>query len=361
MTLKIATVVGARPQFVKAAVLSRLIQQENNVNEVLIHTGQHFDDQMSRVFFTEMEIPKPAYNLAINRLSHGAMTGRMIEKIEAILLIEKPDVLLIYGDTNSTLAGAIAASKIGIPIAHVEAGLRSFDMAMPEEINRVLADRISTFLFAPTVQAMKNMRNEGFELQNKTLVNTGDIMLDAAMYYAGKSFKGDPLPHSLPDRYVLCTLHREENTNNPDRIKQLVDALNQINEEIPVVLPLHPRTKSILEKQGIAFNFSTWPPVSYLQMIPLIQKCSLVMTDSGGLQKEAYFFKKLCLTLRDTTEWTELVEAKCNLLVGANQEKIIKSFEKFKKTRPDFSANLYGDGRAGQKILETLKTFYTSS
>ena len=357
--MKIVTIVGARPQFVKAAVLSRLIKQDPVVEEVLVHTGQHFDTGMSDVFFEQMEIPKPNYHLEVNSLSHGAMTGRMLEKIEELLLIEKPDAVVVYGDTNSTLAGALAAQKLHIPVAHVEAGLRSFNMDMPEEANRIITDRISTLLFAPTSTAVAHLKKEGFDNYKIKVIQTGDIMLDAAVYYAEKADEKSTLSQDLNKKFILCTLHRAENTDDIQRLTNIVKALNEIHGEIEIILPLHPRTKKMLTKHGLSLNVTCIDPVGYFEMIQLLQKCSLVMTDSGGLQKEAYFFKKPCVTLRDETEWTELVENGFNELAGASYENIISKVNTMLTKTPDFSIELYGKGDSAGKILEELKKAFS--
>lgn len=353
--MKITTIIGARPQFIKAAVVSRAIKQRKDITEVIVHTGQHFDNNMSEIFFEEMDIPKPDYNLNINGLGHGAMTGQMLEKIEEVLLKEKPDWVLVYGDTNSTLAGALAAKKLHIKVAHIEAGLRSFNMKMPEEINRILTDRISDMLFCPTETAVKNLYNEGYKNIDCKIENVGDVMQDAALFYSEKSKKPEP---ELPDKFVLCTVHRAENTDNPEAFKNIFEALEEIATETPVVLPLHPRTRNKLN--NINYNFSAGPitfiePVGYLEMVWLLQNCQLVMTDSGGLQKEAYFFKKQCLTLREETEWVELVENGFNTICGSNKTKIISSFRKAKnEMQGNFEKELYGNGKAGEKIINSL-------
>jgi UDP-GlcNAc3NAcA epimerase len=352
---KIVSIVGARPQFVKAAVLSRLFRNEDSIDEVLVHTGQHYDASMSDVFFEEMEIPKPKYNLEVSSLSHGTMTGRMLEKIEEVLVKEKPDLVLVYGDTNSTLAGALAAKKMHIPLAHVEAGLRSFDMEMPEEVNRIITDRISSVLFAPTFNAIKNLQKEGYDAFDCKIVLSGDIMQDAAVYYASKSSEKSKLPSDLPEKFILGTLHRAENTDNYQRLKSIVESLNEINREIPIVLPLHPRTKKMLEASDLKLDVHVLDPVGYFEMIELLKKCEMVMTDSGGLQKEAYFFKKPCLTLRDQTEWIELVKNGFNKIVGADKKQIIAGYREMIKAAPDYSKDLYGGGKAGEKILAFLK------
>ncbi len=353
--MKIVTIVGARPQFVKAAVVSRSIANHDGIEEIIVHTGQHYDANMSDVFFREMEIPHPHYNLGINQMSHGAMTGRMLEQIEGILIKEQPDYLLVYGDTDSTLAGALAASKLGIPLAHVEAGLRSFNMAMPEEINRILTDRVSNILFCPTNTAVQNLKLEGYDNINASVVRSGDVMYDAALYYAQHAKAPDV---SLPQDYILCTLHRAENTDNPQTLGTIFNALEETSRNImPIVIPLHPRTKAKL--QAIGFNFEQSPvkfinPVGYFEMIHLIQHSRLIMTDSGGLQKEAYFFEKKCVTLREETEWVELVEANANKLVGANYHAIIEGVKSMLAHPADFSAKLYGDGLTGDAIVEYL-------
>jgi len=353
--MKILTVVGARPQFVKAAVLSRIIANRAGVDEVLVHTGQHYDANMSDIFFEEMEIPKPKYNLDVNSLGHGAMTGRMLEKIEEVLNIEKPDVLLVYGDTNSTLAGALAAKKMHIPVAHVEAGLRSFNMQMPEEINRILTDRISDFLFCPTQAAIDNLKAEGFDNFDGQYFLSGDVMQDAAMFYKNKAHTACESVQNLGDEpFVLCTIHRQENTDHPERLSSIINALNTINESTKVVMTVHPRTKKIIENSGLNIQFTCIDPVGYLDMILLLQKCQLVMTDSGGLQKEAYFFHKPCITLRDQTEWVELVENGYNRVVGVDSNKIQEAYAYFTSTKLNFEKELYGGGQAGVNIINTL-------
>jgi UDP-GlcNAc3NAcA epimerase len=355
--MKILTVIGARPQFIKAAALSREISKHNDIEEVIVHTGQHFDANMSEIFFSEMEIPKPNYNLEINSLGHGAMTGRMLEGIEEILLKEKPDVLLVYGDTNSTIAGALAAKKIHIKVAHVEAGLRSFNMAMPEEVNRILTDRISDFLFCPTQTAVDNLEKEGYNNIDCEVIKSGDVMQDAATYYATKSVEKSTVisKHQLK-KYALATLHRAENTDDIDRLKNIVEALNHIHDNIcPIVLPLHPRTKSKLLAADLILKVTTIEPVGYFDMIELIKNSELVMTDSGGLQKEAFFFGKNCVTMRDQTEWVELIHANVNILVGADKEKIVSGFERMLTNHNDYSMDLYGRGKASANIIAALK------
>ena len=352
---KIITVVGARPQFVKAATLSRQFQILG-VDEKILHTGQHFDANMSEVFFEEMEIPKPAYQLDIHGVGHGAMTGRMLEGIEKILLKEKPDGLLVYGDTNSTLAGAMAAAKLHIPVIHIEAGLRSFNMQMPEEINRILTDRISNYLFCPTDTAVNNLKKEGFDNFDIQIIKNGDVMQDAALFYAEKAKEKSQIISQLNlSRFVLSTIHRQENTDNPENLCEIVEALNLIHKDTPVVVPIHPRTKNILKKEKIDTHFHTIDPVGYFDMIALLQNCDMVLTDSGGVQKEAFFFGKQCVTMREQTEWVELVDNGFNILSGSNKEKIISAYEASKGKNLDFSMNLYGQGEAAKIAAEKIK------
>jgi len=356
---KIITIVGARPQFIKAAVVSRALHNAG-IKEIIVHTGQHFDTNMSDIFFEEMQIPRPDYNLEINNLHHGAMTGRMLESIEKVLLKESPDLVLVYGDTNSTLAGALAAKKLNIKVAHVEAGLRSFNIAMPEEINRILTDRISDILFCPTATAVKNLKKEGFDAFGSELLQVGDVMYDAALFYGKLSEGKSTIIEDLNIRgqkYTLCTIHRQENTDNAASLQSIMDALNTLNHDVQVILPLHPRTRNILKTQGIKTNFHTIDPVGYFDMIQLIRNSQLIITDSGGLQKEAYFYGKYCATVRDQTEWTELVENGYNFLTGADKEEIIAVCTKLLKQKPaDFSLPLYGDGHASLKVADALKS-----
>jgi UDP-GlcNAc3NAcA epimerase len=352
--MKILTVIGARPQFIKAAAISREIEKHQEIEEKIVHTGQHFDKNMSDIFFDEMKIPKPHFNLNINSLSHGAMTGQMLEKIETVLIDEKPDWVMVYGDTNSTIAGALAAKKLHIKVAHIEAGLRSFNMKMPEEINRILTDRISDVLFCPTETAIKNLENEGFKNWNLKIVLSGDVMLDTALFYS--DFAKSPLI-DLPEKFILATIHRAENTDSPENLKSIFRAFDKISNEIPIVIPLHPRTKKILNSYNISNsnkNLIIIEPVGYLESVYLLKNCSLLMTDSGGMQKEAYFFKKPCLTLREETEWTELIENNYNILVGADFDKIYSNFKKITNLNINFATDLYGKGKASEIIIRNL-------
>ena len=352
--MKIVTILGARPQFIKAGSLSREIAKHKDIQEIIIHTGQHYDVNMSDIFFDEMQIPKPDYNLNINGLGHGAMTGQMLEKIEEVLLKEKPDWVMVYGDTNSTLAGALAASKLHVRVAHIEAGLRSFNMQMPEEINRILTDRISTVLFCPTDTAIDNLHREGYDNLDCHIVKSGDVMQDGALYYAslGLSQKKRASP------FVLATIHRAENTDDISRLREIIDALNEISKSSKVVLPIHPRTKKIIHDQSLQLddNIEVTDPVGYLEMISLIKDCTMILTDSGGLQKEAFFFKKPCITLRDETEWVELVAHNFNLLAGADKQKIAEAYSSH-IFNDDYEIDLYGKGKASEKIVNELLAF----
>ncbi|MBP1662989.1 MAG: UDP-N-acetylglucosamine 2-epimerase [Bacteroidetes bacterium] len=350
----IITVVGARPQFVKAATLSRQFGLQG-VNEKIIHTGQHYDANMSEVFFEEMEIPKPAYQLDIHGLNHGAMTGKMLWGIEEILINEKPDGVLVYGDTNSTLAGALAAAKLHIPVIHVEAGLRSFNMQMPEEVNRILTDRISDLLLCPTDTAIDNLKNEGFSNFHSRIVKNGDVMQDAALYYARKAEqKSDILQKINLSNFVLGTIHRQENTDNPENLMGIIHGLNEINRNTAVVVPLHPRTRNILKQQNIIPEFTIIDPVGYFDMIMLLKSCNMVITDSGGVQKEAFFFGKQCVTMREETEWVELVKNGFNILSGSNSDKIVSAFNESQLRKSDFTMNLYGQGQAAELAVREI-------
>lgn len=356
--MKILTIVGARPQFVKAAALSRELKTRTSIEEIIVHTGQHFDANMSEVFFDEMDIPKPVYNLNINSLGHGAMTGRMLEGIEEIMKKESPDMLLVYGDTNSTIAGALAAKKLQVNVGHVEAGLRSFNMRMPEEVNRILTDRISDHLFCPTDAAVANLMNEGFANFDAKIHRTGDVMQDAALYYAQFSEQKSSVLQTLgnPSDFVLVTIHRAENTDNPKRLTEIVAALNEINRTQQVICPLHPRTKKLLESIAVKPEFTMIDPVGYFDMIELLKAASLVMTDSGGLQKEAYFFSNPCVTLRDETEWVELVNDGYNVLAGASKDAIIEAYHGIKDATLNFTKDLYGKGQAAKQIADVLES-----
>lgn len=356
--MKIATIIGARPQFVKAAVVSRLILQNSKINEIIIHTGQHFDNNMSNIFFDELEIPKPDFNLGIGGGSHGQNTGKMIEQIEKILITENPDWIVVYGDTDSTLAGAIAAVKLNIPIAHVEAGLRSYNRFMPEEINRVLTDHISSILFVPTKNSITNLKKEG--IFGKKVIKVGDVMLDAVNYYKAHA-KEPKIPNfssNIP--FVLCTIHRAENTDNKIRLENIVKTLNKLSKHVKIVLPLHPRTRKNLNNYGgenLNSNIELIDPVGYLEMNWLISNCQLVITDSGGLQKESYFHKKPCITLRNETEWIELLEDGSNILLDPLNKNSLSIILKMMNKKINSNSELFGGGNAGNLIIEAISNF----
>jgi UDP-GlcNAc3NAcA epimerase len=355
--MKILTVIGARPQFIKAAAVSRLVRAAPDTSEVLVHTGQHYDGNMSDVFFRELGIPAPDHHLGVGSGPHGAMTGRMLEKIEAVILAEKPDRLLVYGDTNSTLAGALAAAKLHVPVAHVEAGLRSFNPRMPEEVNRVLTDHVSRWLFCPTRAAVDNLKREGIADDRVRLV--GDVMYDVAL--AARD-AGRTVDHwgVEPGNYVLATIHRAENTDDPARLAAIFGGLTEVARRVPVVLPLHPRTRAVLKREGAtgpAAGVHLTDPVGYLDMASLERHARLVVTDSGGVQKEAFFHRVPCVTLRDETEWVELVELGWNWLVpptspAAVRDGVLAALEN--RDRRDPPPELYGGGQAAGRIVTAL-------
>lgn len=359
--MKIVTVIGARPQFIKAAVVSRWLRQTPGCTEILVHTGQHYDENMSDVFFQELEIPMPSYHLGVGSGSHGAMTGRMLEAIEKVLLETKPDKLLIYGDTNSTLAGALAAAKLHVPVAHVEAGLRSFNRKMPEEINRVVADHVSTWLFAPTDAAVRNLRNEG--VTEDKIFFVGDVMYDAALYY-GTRTRGDTLSKLGIEtkKYVLATIHRAENTDAGPRLHDVFAGLSAVADDLPVVLPLHPRTRVALNREKLLEkcnpNLRLVEPLGYLDMVMLEKHAAVIATDSGGVQKEAFFHRVPCVTLRDETEWVELVELGWNRLVPPKDAQTIENGVRASLNAGSNLAaplDLYGGGKAGEAITRLLQ------
>lgn len=356
--IKILSIVGARPQFVKAAVLSRRIREDaykDQIQEILVHTGQHYDQNMSDLFFEEMQIPKPDHNLAVGSGSHGAMTGEMLIKIEELIFQEKPDFVLVYGDTNSTLAGALAASKLHIPVAHVEAGLRSFNKKMPEEQNRILTDHVSEFLLVPTAHAVENLRNEG--LEDRAVV-VGDIMYEGFLHYMNllanraEGRSKQLLGQDVKAGFYLLTLHRAENTDDPELMTNIFEALGELNHT--VVLPLHPRTKAAMQKVRITLppNIRVIDPVGYFDMLSLLNQCKGVLTDSGGLQKEAYFAEKLCFTLRHQTEWVETVKSGWNQLVLNKLHELPQIIHSTQ--RPLKHPNLYGLGNTSELILNAI-------
>lgn len=362
--MKVITVVGARPQFIKAASVSRAIRKYNlknpvnQINEVIVHTGQHYDQNMSQVFFEELDIPKPNYNLGNGSGPHGEQTGRMLETIEKVLEKENPDWVLVYGDTNSTLAGALAAVKMHIPVAHVEAGLRSYNRKMPEEINRVLTDHVSTLLLCPTVTAVENLRREGVL---SGVYQVGDVMFDCMLHYRSKIGNSSPVLTAFGLKkgdFVLATVHRAENTDSQANLREIFEAFNNISEQMPVLVALHPRTRKYLQNYGIkvAAGVRLLEPVPYLQMVELECNARVIMTDSGGVQKEAFFVGTPCITLRKETEWVETVDSGANILCGASHKKIQDAFNNLDKNRRDINCGLdiYGDGQASEKTVSLL-------
>lgn len=343
----IVTIVGARPQFVKAGAISRVIGQVDDLNEVMVHTGQHYDDNMSAIFFRELEIPEPRYNLGINAAGHGAMTGQMLEQIEQVLVEIKPDAVLVYGDTNSTLAGALAASKLHLPVAHVEAGLRSYNRRMPEEVNRVLTDHVSTILFCPTQQSIANLAKEGI---SRNVLHTGDVMFDATVFAKRAALKHSAVLENLglaDGGYSLCTIHRAENTDDPEQLRRVCSYLEARAAEAPLVMPLHPRAAAALARFEFAIPGAVIiDPVGYFDMHRLLAGAERVFTDSGGLQKEAYFHGKPCVTLRDETEWVETVTHGWNQLWQQPKSNVERQ-----------PITDYGDGTSAERTIEVLLTY----
>lgn len=376
---KILTIIGARPQIIKAAALNRVIKNKfsDHLEEIIVHTGQHYDENMSQIFFNELNIPKPHINFNVGSANHGKQTAIMIEKTEETILHQKPDAVVLYGDTNSTLAGALAAVKLLVPVFHVEAGLRSYNKTMPEEINRIMADHASTILFCPTQQAVKNLEKEGFRwrqhpwnMNHPKVVLSGDVMYDNSLYYSKLADKKSKIlqQHHLQNiPFILCTIHRNNNTDNVERLNTLFSALLEISQKIKIILPLHPRTKKFIHtslKQNLqnkisqSKNIIITEPASFLDMIMFEKNCSMIITDSGGVQKEAYFFKKPCIVLRPETEWIELLDTGTTVLADADFDKICNAFENLIDTSVEKFIPFYGDGHAAEKIAEEIITFF---
>jgi UDP-GlcNAc3NAcA epimerase len=361
--MKIVSIVGARPQFIKAAAVSRILRNTLGMDEILVHTGQHYDDNMSAIFFKELEIPQPAYNLAVGSETHGAQTGRMLESIESVLLKERPDGVVVYGDTNTTLAGALAAVKLHIPLAHVEAGMRSYNRLMPEEINRVLTDHISEILFASTKRAVNNLLKEGISEERIHFI--GDIMYDTSLFYGQKAEQRSDILKKLmleSKKYILATIHRAENTDDPRRLRAIFDGLCEASRKFLVVIPLHPRTYRALNVAGLFRTINgrilIIEPVGYLDIIMLEKNACLIATDSGGVQKEAFFYRVPCVTLREETEWVELVELGWNKLIQPDDsakivETILSNIDSVGN-----EGNPYGEGRAAETIVHILYSLF---
>jgi len=377
--MKIVTVVGARPQFIKAAAVRRAIHTFNRaavhagskkrIREILVHTGQHYDYLMDKVFFEQLRLPRPDYHLGVGSGSHARQTGLMLERIEPVLEKEKPEITIVYGDTNSTLAGALASAKLNIPVGHVEAGLRSYRRTMPEETNRLLTDHLSTLLFCPTAQAVRNLSEEGIRNRDKTVVkNVGDVMYDSILYYSQIAETKSTILHDLSllnpqsairnPQYYLATLHRAENTDDPRRLKSILGALSKIAKDCPVILPLHPRTKKMIEVHHLLTEtrgIKLIDPVSYFDMIKLEKYAKVILTDSGGVQKEAYWFRVPCITLRDETEWIVTIRCGWNVLAGSRTKSIVEEVRhRAVRKPPPGGMGIFGDGKASEKIVQII-------
>jgi UDP-GlcNAc3NAcA epimerase len=375
--MKIITIIGARPQIIKSAAISRAIRNHfsTEIKEIIVHTGQHYDENMSEVFFDELSIPRPDYNLNVGSGSHGVQTARMLEGIENIILTEKPDALVVYGDTNSTVAGGLAASKLHVPLVHIEAGLRSFNKKMPEEINRIMCDHVSTLLFSPTAKGIENLEQEGFNLSatapftidHPKVYHCGDIMYDNSIYFSQVSDQNSKILAELgiEGDFILSTIHRNNNTDEPDRLQAIFSALMEIAEKnkIPVVLPLHPRTKKMMElnltpELSAQLTSSQYiriiPPVSFLDVIALEKNASFIVTDSGGVQKEAFFFEKPCIILRSETEWVEIVENGNAILCDADKNRILNAYQKLANNNNLTYPQLFGDGESAVFICQEI-------
>ncbi len=376
--IKAITIIGARPQIIKAAAISRSIRNsfKNELQEIIVHTGQHYDKNMSEVFFSEMEIPSPHYNLNVGSSSHAMQTALMMQKIEDVLIKEKPEIVILYGDTNSTLAGSVTAVKMHIPVIHIEAGLRSFNKSMPEEINRIVCDHNSTMLFSPTITGVNNLKKEGININNKPpfsidnpgVFHCGDVMFDNAVYYADKAETKKSILKKMnleKDKFLLATIHRDNNTDDPLRLNSIFSAINKISSEnkLNVIIPLHPRTSKILKSNlsNILYNavknnsfVSIIPPVSFFDMITLEKNSKTILTDSGGVQKEAYFYKKPCIIMRSETEWVEIVESGAAIVCDADEEKIIRAFKHFKNIELKSLPSIFGDGKSADFICRTI-------
>ena len=380
--MKIVTIVGARPQFIKAAAVNRAIQAINRshrpfsqpyskkkIQEILVHTGQHYDYLMDKIFFNELKLPRPDYHLGVGSGSHARQTAMMLERIEPVLEKEKPEMVLVYGDTNSTLSGALAAAKLNIPVAHVEAGLRSYNRTMPEEVNRLLTDHLSTFLFCPTQQAVQNLLKEGIRNgRAKVVKKAGDVMYDSVLFYSKIAEKRSNILKKLnlftpsstlrTPNYYLTTLHRAENTDNLKKLKSILQALNEIGKDFPVVLPLHPRTKKMMKAYHLfseTQRIKLIDPVSYLDMLKLEKNAKAILTDSGGVQKEAYWFGVPCFTLRDETEWVETIRSGWNILVGTEKNKIVEEVgQRDWRKIPPKKRGIFGNGKASERIVRII-------
>ena len=351
--MKILTVLGARPQFIKSCLISNQIISSNFLTEIIVHTGQHFEHNMSDIFFKEMALPNPNYNLGINQMKRKPMIEKMIDKLNPILIRENPDGVLVYGDTNSTLAGSLAAEKLKIPIFHIESGLRSYNKSMPEELNRIKTDQLSSLLFCPTKNSINNLEKERI---TEGVILSGDVMYDIYNTFSKKAKKLHDIKVPTKSDYVVTTIHRPENTDDAQKLRSIFSNLDMINEKIKVILPLHPRTKGQLRRFNIKTNIEFIEPLSYLYMLSLIKSAEMVITDSGGLQKEAFFAEKKCITVRQETEWIELIDVGVNHL--SDPKNLFKNFESMRKHKCDFSKKLFGDGNASKTILNSIIKYF---
>jgi len=351
--IRILTILGARPQFIKAGAVSRAFKSEGGITEQIFHSGQHYDFNMSDIFFEQMNIPKPNFTCNLEGRTHAKMTAEIMVKIEDILLSEAFDAVMVYGDTNTTLAGSLVSSKLHIPLIHVESGLRSFNRKMPEEVNRVLTDHVSDLLFTPTAESVKNLKSEGI---SRGVYLVGDVMYDATLFYKDSMVCPQSLKADVG--FALATIHRQENTDTPQKLRDIIEALQEIAFSTHVVLPIHPRTRKVLQQLNIdTSGLELIDPVGYFEMLYLLDHCSAVLTDSGGLQKESYFFKKPCIILREETEWVELVNNNVGFLAGSNKTKILESYQDLDKAM-NFPTGLYGNGDASNKIAKTIKSSF---
>ena len=351
--LKLVSIVGARPQFIKMAAIHRVINKYPAIEHSIIHTAQHYDPELSAIFFKELDLPEPDHILELTDISLSASINRMKDGIYKVLRNEKPAMVLVYGDTNSTLAAALAANELIIPIAHIEAGLRSYDMSMPEERNRIETDKLSTLLFCPSEQAVRNLVGEGYS--KETVLFSGDVMFDSILQFLPQAYK--EYDNSTQGKFVLVSIHRQSTVRSPEVLQNIIQAFNYINSDTRIIFPVHPGTLKAMEATGQRIEFELSPPVGYLQMLSLLSNCSLVVTDSGGLQKEAYFCKKMCVTVRDNTEWTELVAAGVNIIAGTAYQSIIQSYERAKCIHPSFTSSFYGDGQSAGIIVDKILKF----
>ena len=351
--MKILTILGARPQFIKSALISNQIINSELIREIIVHTGQHFEYNMSDIFFREMNLPNPNYNLGVNRMNRELMIEKMIEKLDPILINENPDAVLVYGDTNSTLAGSLAAEKFKIPIFHIESGLRSFNKSMPEELNRIKTDQLASLLFCPTKNSINNLEKEEI---TKGVVLSGDVMYDIFKRFSENNKHINETKVKIGSNFVIATIHRQENTDDEKRLRSIFSNLDMINEKIRVVFPLHPRTKAQLKKFNIETKIECIEPLGYLSMLSILKSAKIVFTDSGGLQKESFFAKKKCIIVRNETEWTKLTNIGVNHL--SNPEDLFDTFEKVKKIKCNFAYNFFGDGNASKTIVDSIIRFF---